>query len=89
MKEIHYALTFSLLGVAGVAYLFYLAYKDKQHQHILSRSDYQKELDRFFIIMRGYGFCDEEIAEMLFDIKDFEELKQRNRLASKYLNQPK
>lgn len=79
-QSIVYCEWVSTLALIIVLYLW-IGYSPYRKQ--IKRSVYQKELDRYFRIMKWYGFTDEEAAEELFKIKSFRELRAHNKRADK------
>jgi phosphosulfolactate synthase (CoM biosynthesis protein A) len=61
--------TLAFLGVLALCIYFYQYRKAPQNK-------YQKTIDRYFKVMRNYGFKDFEIADMLHEIKNHEKLEE-------------
>lgn len=78
LQWIEYCKIFSTLSFLGVVYLYIKCVQDKK-----IKSKYQKEIDLYFENMRWYGFKDNEIANMLHEIKSHKELKETNSKAYK------
>lgn len=80
MTLMQLTLILSLIGLTIDGYFIWEHFQNRK-----SRSNYQKELDKYFHVMGSYGFSHEEIINMLFDIKSFEDLKEHNKKAKKHL----
>ena len=73
-----------LVAYALIGYLFYLHFRPPHKNE--KRSNYQKELDKYFMNMRQFAFSDEDIIQQLFHINTYQELKEINKKASKQLS---
>jgi len=75
----------SILSFLGVVFLFAYVFDDRKNKKRRPTS-HEKEISRYFVNMRWFGFHDDDIADMLHSFKDHSSLKQSNRKAEREIN---
>ena len=75
---------FIILTLISIVFNLYIAYHHFKKQRTY-HSKCQEEINLYFDIMRCWGYKNEEIAEMLFDIKSFDDLKRHNKKSLPYV----
>ena len=75
---------FIILSLIGFVFNLYIAYEHFKKRRT-SQNKHQAEINLYFDIMRCWGYKNYEIAEMLFDIKNFDDLKQHNEKSLPYV----
>lgn len=91
ITALRYCVIVSTLSALGVLVLIVYLYESKRTIKKFNKvSIYQKEIERYFRLMRWFNYEDEEIADMLFRYHhSYKELKEANNVAEREIKKRK